>query len=189
MKIDSSMVLWGQTLAYTAYALAIIAVVGWFAHRITRDGEGRGVTSVVFYSFAGFLVVCGVSLHIITYNTIPWAPLDLKRATITPDRTFAITVAQHRFTLPAPKLHAACGEKVLFNVTSEDLTYGFGLFRQDNSMVFQMQVVPGHVNDILWVFDRPGTYTIRSTEYSGPAGIGMIERNAVEITCADGAAN
>ena len=36
---------------------------------------------------------------------------------------------------------------------------------------------------------RPGTYTIRSTEYSGPAGIGMIERNAVEITCADGAAN
>ena len=22
-------------------------------------------------------------------------------------------------------------------------------------MVFQMQVVPGHVNDILWVFDRP----------------------------------
>ena len=124
-----------------------------------------------------------------TYNTIPWAPLDLKRATITPDRTFAITVAEHRFTLPTPQLRAACGEKVLFNVTSKDLTYGFGLFRQDNSMLFQMQVVPGHVNDILWVFDRPGIYTIRSTEYSGPAGIGMIERNAVEITCADGSAN
>ena len=53
-----------------------------------------------------------------------------------------------------------------------DLTYGFGLFRPDNSMVFQMQVVPGHRNDILWQFDRPGVYTIRSTEYSGPAGIG-----------------
>jgi cytochrome c oxidase subunit II len=189
MKVDSSMVLWGQTLAYTAYALAIIAVVGWFAHRITRSGEGRGVASVIFYSFAAFLVVCGVSLHVITYNTIPWASLDLNRASTAPDRTFAITVSQHRFTLPAPTLQAACGEKVLFNVTSKDLTYGFGLFRQDNSMLFQMQVLPGHVNDILWVFDRPGIYTIRSTEYSGPAGIAMIERNAVEITCTDAAAN
>ena len=26
-------------------------------------------------------------------------------------------------------------------------------------MLFQMQVVPGHVNDILWQFDRPGVYT------------------------------
>ena len=57
---------------------------------------------------------------------------------------------------------------MLFTVTSSDLTYGFGLFRPDNSMLFQMQVVPGHRNDILWQFDKPGVYTIRSTEYSGP---------------------
>jgi cytochrome c oxidase subunit II len=189
MNVDSTMVLWGQTLAYTLYALAIISVVGWFALRVTRAGQGSGAKAGLFYAFAAFLVVCGVSLHIITYNTIPWAALDLKRASITPDRTFDISVAQHRFLLPAPKLQASCGEKVLFNVTSSDLTYGFGLFRQDNSMVFQMQVVPGHRNDILWVFDRPGVYTIRSTEYSGPAGIGMIERDAVEISCANAPAN
>jgi cytochrome c oxidase subunit II len=189
MKVDSSLVLWGQTLAYTLYALAIMAAVGWFALRVTREGEGRGVSSAIFYSFAGFLVVCGVSLHIITYNTIPWAELDLNRASITPDRTFAIDVVSHKFTLPAAKLQAACGEKVLFDVTSKDLTYGFGLFRQDNSMVFQMQVLPGHRNDILWVFDRPGVYTIRSTEYSGPAGVEMVERDAVEITCAGQPAN
>ena len=189
MTVDSSLVLWGQTLAYSLYALAMIALVGWFALRVTREGDGRGASSAVFYSFVGFLVVCGVSLHIITYNTIPWAPLDLNRASITPDRTFAISVEQHTFTLPEPKLKAACGEKVLFKVTSKDLTYGFGLFRQDHSMLFQMQVVPGHVNDLLWVFDRAGVYTIRSTEYSGPKGIGMIERDVVEVTCATGPAN
>jgi cytochrome c oxidase subunit 2 len=183
------MVLWGQTLAYTLYALAIMAVVGWFALRVTREGGGRGVTSALFYSFAAVLVVCGVSLHLLTYETIPWASLDLNRGSITPDRTFTITAADHEFTLPAPKLRAVCGEKVRFDVTSNDLTYGFGLFRQDHSMVFQMQVLPGHVNDILWVFDRPGVYTIRSTEYSGPAGITMIEPDAVEITCPNGSAN
>lgn len=189
MKVDSSLVLWGQSLAYTCYALAIIAVIGWFARAVTRDGETRGVASTVFYSFAGFLVVCGVSLHIITYNTIPWASLDLNRAQIAPDKTFAISVGQHKFALPSPKLTAACGEKVLFTVDSSDLTYGFGLFRPDNSMLFQMQVVPGHVNDILWVFDRSGVYTIRSTEYSGPAGVDMTVKDAVEITCANQSAN
>ena len=48
-------------------------------------------------------------------------------------------------------------------------------------MILQMQVVPGHRNDILWKFEEPGEYTIRSTEYSGPKGIAMIVKNAVKI--------
>jgi heme/copper-type cytochrome/quinol oxidase subunit 2 len=48
-------------------------------------------------------------------------------------------------------------------------------------MLFQMQVLPGHTNDILWRFDRPGRYTIRSTEYSGWKGIRMIVPDAVEV--------
>ena len=49
-------------------------------------------------------------------------------------------------------------------------------------MVFQMQVVPGHRNDILWEFDKNGVYTIRSTEYSGPKGVFMIIEDAVEVS-------
>ena len=96
MTVDSSLVLWGQTLAYTLYALAMIALVGWFAVRVTREGDGGGASRTVFYSFVGFLVVCGVSLHIITYNTIPWAPLDLNRASITPDSTVKMAMTPFR---------------------------------------------------------------------------------------------
>ena len=180
--VDSSVVLWGQTLAYTLYCVAMILLVGWFAYRVTRGGEGSGVKPAIFYTFVGFLTVLGVSLHIITYNTIPWAAMDLDRDAYTPDQTFEITVANHEFHLPSDKLAINCDETVLFDVTSEDLTYGFGLFRKDLSMVFQMQVVPGHRNDILWKFEENGTYTIRSTEYSGPKGVFMIEEDAVEVT-------
>jgi cytochrome c oxidase subunit 2 len=131
--------------------------------------------------YVSLLIVAGVSLHIITYNTIPWAPMDLNRAEIKADKVFDITVANHKFNLPAPKLIIKVGEKAMFNVTSSDLTYGFGLFRKDNSMLFQMQVVPGHNNDILWQFNKPGVYSIRSTEYSGPKGAQMIIENAVEV--------
>ena len=182
--VDSTTVLWGQTLAYTFYVLAIMAVMGWFALRVTQDGPSRNVRPAYFYAFVTLLVVLGTSLHFITYYTIPWKPMDMHRATITPDKVFDIGMAAHRFELPAETLHVSCDDRVLFNVTSKDLTYGFGLFRQDHSMLFQMQVVPGHVNDILWQFDKPGVYTIRSTEYSGPAGVGMVLPGAVVVSCA-----
>jgi cytochrome c oxidase subunit 2 len=178
--VDSTMVITGQTIAYTLYCLVIILLVAWFALRITK-GKSGVVRPVLFYTFVGFLTVLGVSLHIITYNTIPWAEMDLNRTEYTPDKTFRITVRDHQFFMPSEKLIINVNDKVMFDVKSEDLTYGFGLFRSDNSMLFQMQVVPGHKNDILWHFDREGVYTIRSTEYSGPKGIHMILKDAVIV--------
>ncbi len=179
--VDSTMVLWGQTIAYTLYCLIIILLVAWFAWRVTRGGKSTAVRPALFYTFVGFLTVLGVSLHIITYNTIPWAEMDLNRSDFKPDKTFSITVKDHQFILPSEKLVIHVNDKVLFDVRSEDLTYGFGLFRNDNSMLFQMQVVPGHKNDLLWHFDREGIYTIRSTEYSGPKGAYMILKDAVHV--------
>ena len=186
--VDSQMVLTGQTIAYTLYCIVMILLVGWFAWRVTRKGDEKGVKPAIFYSFVGLLTVLGVSLHIITYNTIPWAKVDLNRSDYKPDKTFNITVRNHQFILPSEKMIINVNDRVLFDVKSEDLTYGFGLFRQDNSMLFQMQVVPGHRNDVIWQFDRPGVYSIRSTEYSGPKGAFMIAKDAVEVV-SDNATN
>jgi len=153
--VDSIVVLNGQTLAYTIYSIVILMLMGWFGYKITRPGKDNKVANALFYSFTGLLVVIGVSLHIVTYNTIPWASTDLKRADIRHDKIFNIVMEHHKFILPEEKLKINCHEKVLFRVTSNDLTYEFGLFRQDNSMVFQMQVIPGHLNDILWEFAVP----------------------------------
>jgi cytochrome c oxidase subunit II len=179
--VDSQVVLNGQTIAYTCYAIVMILLVGWFGFRVTRAGKSNKVSHALFYSFTGMLVVLGVSLHIITFNTIPWASMDINRADIKPDKVFDISVSNHQFNMPSEKLVVHVNDKVLFNVTSADLTYGFGLFRADHSMLFQMQVVPGHLNDILWQFHKPGVYTIRSTEYSGPKGAAMILPDAVEV--------
>jgi cytochrome c oxidase subunit 2 len=180
--VDSNVVLAGQTTAYTCYVLAIMAVMGWFAYRVTRNGNNKEIKQGLFYAFVTMLVIVGVSLHIVTHETIPWKPMDLNRAEIKADREFTLSVSDHKFILPSEKLIIRKNEIVRFNVTSDDLTYGFGLFRKDNSMVFQMQVLPGHNNDILWQFDKPDVYSIRSTEYSGWKGINMIVRDAVEVT-------
>jgi cytochrome c oxidase subunit II len=179
--IDTSTVLSGQTIAYTLYVIVILLLMGWFSYQVVRKGKTSGIKPALFYSFVGFLVVLGVSLHIITHETIPWKPMDLNRDKIKFDKVFEIDIKDHQFKLPADTLRIKQHEMVLFKVNSEDLTYGFGLFRQDNSMVFQMQVIPGHTNDILWKFDKPQALTIRSTEYSGWKGYNMILRDIVVV--------
>ena len=178
--VDSSVVLTGQTIAYTLYCSVIILLMIWFGIKVTGKGKNK-VNPGFFYAFVVFLTVLGVSLHIVTYNTIPWVPTDVKMKNITADQVVEITVENHEFKLPPEGIKVKTNQIVKFSVSSNDLTYGFGLFREDNSMVMQMQVVPGHKNDILWKFSKPGLYTIRSTEYSGPKGIAMIEKNAVEV--------
>jgi hypothetical protein len=65
--------------------------------------------------------------------------------------------------------------------TSKDVTYGLGVFRTDGSMVFQMQVLPGYENSMVWEFDAPGSYDIRSTEYSGPEHPHMFVEDAIRV--------
>ena len=67
-----------------------------------------------------------------------------------------------------------CPPRTASEPITTDLTYGFGVFRRDHSMVFQMQVVPWNDhNTIKWTVPENGDYTIRSTEYSGPKGAQM----------------
>ncbi len=188
LMVDSNTVLWGQTIVYTLYVLAILLVMGLFTYNITRDGKPPTVKDKLFYTFAAFLVVLGMSIHVVTYNTIPWVPTDVHAGDIETDKEFLITVADHEFNLPSERLMIDCDDMVEFNVTSSDLTYGFGLFRQDNSMLFQMQVVPERDNKILWEFGKNGVYHIRSTEYSGPLGYQMIVEDSVEVSGCDVAA-
>jgi len=179
--VDPSVVLNGQTIAYTLYAMVMLLLMAWFGYQITRGGKGNFIKPAIFYSFVTFLVILGVSLHIVTHETIPWKPIDLNRSEYKADKVFDISIRDHEFILPSETLSIDKGDLVLFNVTSDDLTYGFGLFRQDNTMLFQMQVLPGHVNDILWKFERPEVLSIRSTEYSGWKGYNMYKKDVVIV--------
>ena len=168
-------------MAYTIYSFMIISVIAWFAYNLTRKEKAKAVVRIPFYAYMAFLVAGGVGHHIFTYNTVPWVSEDITRHQITPDQTFNITISNHTYKMPEQKILIACGEKVMFDVVSTDLTYGFGLFRKDGSMVTQMQVNPGSKNDLLWTFNHNGVFDLMSTEYSGPRGNAMFVADAVEV--------
>ena len=100
----------------------------------------------------------------------------------TPVMTISIQVENYHFIMPEQPIIIPVGRVVEFVVVSHDVTYGFGVFRKDGTMVFQMQVVPEpYKNTLLWVFDQPGFYDVRSTEYSGPQNPFMFVPNAIQV--------
>ena len=179
--IESSDVLSVMKVVYIIYGMIIFSFIGMYALGISRSKQILPRIKVPFYGWIGFLVFVGVGLHLLTYHTIPWVKLDLSRNKVKVDKEFNISIADYKFQLPDNKLLIEEGQMVRFNLESKDYTYGFGLFREDGTMVFQMQVVPESRNDIVWKFNKKANYTIRSTEYAGPRGGNLFVKNAVIV--------
>ena len=100
----------------------------------------------------------------------------------TPAVTISITVDNYHFIMSQQPIVVPVGKVVEFVVISHDVTYGFGVFRKDGTLVFQMQVVPEpYRNTLKWIFDEPGFYDVRSTEYSGPQNPLMYVPNAIQV--------
>jgi len=188
--------------AYTIYALIIISTIAWFGYNLTRE-SAKSAVRIPFYGYMAFLVAGGVGHHIFTYNAIPWVSQDITRHDIKPDQSFEFEIEKHKWIGLPKQIVVQCGQTVKFDVHSRDLVYGFGLFRQDGTLVTQMQVNPGtdvngilDSNDMLWTFNHNGVFDLTSTEYSGPAQYSedgkkdlMLVKNFVKVEgCKDGGA-
>jgi cytochrome c oxidase subunit 2 len=130
----------------------------------------------LFVLIGAFLVFNVVTLS----PLIPWQEW-LLWSQPAPDRTLRVEFGDNEIRLPAEGLEARVGEYVEFVATTTDVTYGLGVFRQDGSMVFQEQVLPGRENRIIWKFDAAGLYDVRSTEYSGPRHSQMYIPGALRV--------
>ncbi|MBW1896153.1 MAG: cytochrome C oxidase subunit II [Deltaproteobacteria bacterium] len=183
---DSIDVLATLKLVYGIYAFIAISLIGWFGYRITKPkNDDAGAKPALFWTYVVVLAVVGTGLHFLTYSAVPWVPIDLNRADIKADKVFDITYENHQMSFSSIPMQVGCGEHVVFNAISNDLTYGFGIFRADHTMVAQMQVVPQSRNDLMWKFEKNGTYYVRSTEYSGPKGAKMVAQDAIVVTGCD----
>jgi len=128
------------------------------------------------------LIAVFVLVNVITLSPlVPWQKW-LLWSNPEPQARFTVEFKDYTIQLPAGGIQASAGEFVEFTAHSADVTYGLGVFRKDGTMVFQIQVLPGHENRIVWKFDTPGSYDVRSTEYSGPQHSKMFYPDAIRVT-------
>ena len=129
----------------------------------------------------GVLVVVFLAFNAVTLSPlVPWQQW-LLWSHPAPTQRIAVEFENYQIKLPPQGIEVKVGEFVEFVATSKDVTYGLGAFRPDGSMVFQMQVLPGYENKLLWKFDTASAYDVRSTEYSGPRHSEMLVKDAIRV--------
>lgn len=166
---------------YSVMVAIVLSLMVFYARGLSSGRRTSLVAKVPLSGWIGPLVVAAIGLHVLTTLYVPWVEWELKQGRIEPDREVVVNISEHQFQLPSEGIALRSGEVVRFRARSEDLTYGFGVFRKNGLMEFQMQVVPGHSNDIIWAFSEPGRYSIRSTEYAGTKTWKMHVKDAIEV--------
>jgi cytochrome c oxidase subunit 2 len=178
------------SLSLTAVYITFIGFFIWITSRGSErkiepeggesKGHSKGMERAVKTWLMILLLVSIMGNALLLSPILPSANIAIWETPM-PVKTVSITVKNYEFHLPEKPIKVKAGKPVEFLLKSKDVTYGFGVFRKDGSLVFQMTVFSGYDNKIIWIFDNSGLYTVRSTEYSGPRHPEMVVYDAILV--------
>jgi cytochrome c oxidase subunit 2 len=161
-------------LVSTAVVLAVFGVVAR-STKMPRDVSYAGANRLRLLFFASL----GVVLLTFLVLTLPRLPYTVEASTA--DRIVLAVGKQYAWSLTegtaptlanwedafSPVATVPVGAVVEFRVTTLDVNHGFSLYAPDGSLVTQTQAMPGYVNRLRMVFDKPGKYTVMCLEFCG----------------------
>ncbi len=149
---------------YAAACLLAIAFMVWIA-RSTRakkrqpepDLDKLGEREKTWF------VVVVVLLAALLFSTILFTPYG--RSAGPNAQIVNVKAIQFAWLVSGKPIKA--GTPVEFRLTSADVNHGFGVYNASGTLLFEVQVEPGHTQDYVYTFEKPGTYTILCLEYCG----------------------
>lgn len=158
---------WGILIAYTAVSLIGITI-GLLVFRSTRVGfrvkSARRATLERRETLWGLAVI--VFLLAILGGTIFKVPYFPETKAAQPgEQRLSITGRQFAWTVLPPRVRA--GQKTVVTVRSADVSHAVGFYNPNDTLVQQVNVLPGKVQRIEITFEHPGTYTLRCLEFCG----------------------
>jgi cytochrome c oxidase subunit 2 len=148
----------------------------------TRKPDAEDKHSLAKYEKHWTIVIL-IILVVFSVSTLGLFPYPYAHSNVTPTMTIDVQAQQFAWCLsPEPYWGTHCqtpyqvpvGNTVLFVVRSVDVTHGFGVYDSAGQILFQVQVMPGFNNSILYHFTAPGIYYIRCMEFCGYGHYAMI---------------
>jgi cytochrome c oxidase subunit II len=151
--------------------VAMVAIV--YSTRHPEEKDSHALAKYEKHWVIGIVIIFIVfSASTLAYLPYPYAHKDIKP-------TMIINVEAQQFAWCLSNSTSQFGKNcvanypipvnstVLFNVTSIDVTHGFGVYDSAGMILFQVQVMPGFYNNIMYQFTSPGTYYVRCLEFCG----------------------
>lgn len=203
----------GMNALYLAFIFAIavaITIVGFvFVYWSTKhpeEGDSHGLAKYEKH----WVIIILIIFIAFSLSTISFLPYPYAHSNIHPNMVVDATGQQFAWTLcMAPNwanastslnssscypnksvsyIPIVAGDTVLFNVTSHDVTHGFGVYQCTDascstaSLLAQVQVMPGFYNSIMVTFKTAGIYYIRCLEFCGFGHYTMVSELNVTST-------
>jgi cytochrome c oxidase subunit 2 len=161
-------------LVTTAIVLAVFGVVAR-STKTQRDVAYTSTNRLRMLFFVSLMIILLVFLVL----TLPRLPYTAEAAA--PGRVVLAVGKQYAWSLTegtaptlanwedafSPEITVPAGVVVEFRVTTLDVNHGLGVYAPDGVLLAQTQAMPGYVNRLRMVFERPGTYTILCLEFCG----------------------
>ncbi|SCZ49050.1 cupredoxin domain-containing protein [Thiohalomonas denitrificans] len=159
-----------QETAWLITTVSIATLAAVFIWVITRSRERTeyGAIQQSGYRWRKRLFVAlaaaGIPLMGVTLMKMPYAA-----ATNADAQALHVDAMGYQWYWEISESEAQVGQTVVFRVESADVNHGFGIYDESMRLVAQTQAMPGYTNELVHVFDQPGTYQILCLEYCGVA--------------------
>ncbi len=155
------------TVIYTISCIvALIAVlVIWHSTHRTDSGESNAVdTQKLAHREKTWFLMVVAALGALLLATLPFIPYG---DTAAAEGQQAVSVRGLQFAWLIEPQQITAGVPTRFTVEADDVSHGFAVYNDDNTLLFQIQAIPGYASEYVHTFDEPGRYQVVCLEFCG----------------------
>jgi cytochrome c oxidase subunit II len=162
-------------LTFLAGTVVLALALVWVAARARRaPAPVDEVTPPAYRIRRGWFVALLVLAALALVLTLPRMPYASVRLSDGAEEPMAVRLHAAQWVWDMTPASVPTGRTVRFRVTSEDVNHGFAIYDASDTIIGQVQAMPGFTNELVIRFDEPGTYFIRCLEYCGLNHHGMV---------------
>ncbi|MDO5758961.1 MAG: cytochrome C oxidase subunit I [Rhodobacterales bacterium] len=157
-------------MAVLAISLVLMVLIGFaFVAAIRSGAPPSSLGHVERRRWRLILAMLAMGIVVTIASLRPWP----QAVAMTAD-TATVNVTGGQWYWDIDNTELPQGVPVVFNAHTEDVNHGFGVMNAAGRLLFQVQVMPGYVNQVQYVFDETGEYRVVCLEYCGLAHHDMI---------------
>ena len=163
---------WIISLALMAIITAVFIYVAVNSSKTVPDYAAVQARALSFRAKLFWtLLVAGVIIFIATTQVLPYAPT--RGGAVSAD-AIEIDAIGRQWFWELSQSEVDAGTTVIFNVKTEDVNHGMGIYDSELRLLAQTQAMPGYENKLKFTFNEPGLYRLMCMEYCGLSHHTMI---------------
>ena len=160
-----------QTVVWFATLFFILLIAGvflWVAIKSKEESSYEPVVKKWYKARSIYGVLLVILMLVVTIYTLRELPFN-KPSYVESSEIITVDAEAFQFGFELSQNEFSVGDTVEFNVTTRDVTHGFGIYNPDMEIIAQTQAMPEYENTFYVTFDEPGTYEVLCLEYCGLA--------------------